>query len=171
MPIFLIGYMAGGKSTIGNDLSQIMNAPFVDLDTLIEQEIGLDICDIFHQKGEHFFRKQEQYYLTTLTYTQNMIVAVGGGTPCFFDNMHFMNTVGLTIYLKVSCEELVNRLQFSNSRPMLFNKKVNLQDLVKEQLIEREKYYQKSQYVIESDDISIEHVSQVLKQYYEEFEN
>ena len=167
MPIFLIGYMGSGKSTIGNDLSQIMNAPFVDLDTLIEQELGLDICDIFHQNGEYFFRKQEQYYLTSFNYTQNMIVAVGGGTPCFFDNMHFMNTIGMTIYLKVSYEELINRLQFSNSRPMLFKKQVNLQDLVKEQLIEREKYYQKSQYVIESDIISIEQVSQLLKQYYE----
>ena len=96
-----------------------------------------------------------------------MIVAVGGGTPCFFDNMHFMNTIGMTIYLKVSYEELINRLQFSNSRPMLFKKQVNLQDLVKEQLIEREKYYQNSHYVIESDAISIEQVSQLLKHYYE----
>ena len=167
MPIFLIGYMGSGKSKIGNDLSQIMNVPFVDLDNLIEQELGLDICDIFNQKGESFFRKQEQYYLTSLNYTKYMIVAVGGGTPCFFDNMHFMNSVGLTIYLKVSCEELVNRLQFNNSRPLLLNKKVNLQDLVKEQLIEREKYYQNSQYVIESDAISIDQVSQLLKQYYE----
>ena len=92
-----------------------------------------------------------------------MIVAVGGGTPCFFNNMHFMNNLGVTIYLKVSIEELVSRLQFSNSRPKLFNKKVNLQDLVREQLIEREKYYLKSQYVIESDSISIEQVSQILK--------
>ena len=167
MPIFLIGYMGSGKSKIGNDLSQIMNVPFVDLDNLIEQELGLGICDIFNQKGESFFRQQEQYHLTSLNYTKYMIVAVGGGTPCFFDNMHFMNSVGLTIYLKVSCEELVNRLQFNNSRPLLLNKKVNLQDLVKEQLIEREKYYQNSQYVIESDAISIEQVSQLLKQYYE----
>ena len=167
MPIFLIGYMGSGKSKIGNDLSQIMNVPFVDLDNLIEQELGLGICDIFNQKGESFFRQQEQYHLTSLNYTKNMIVAVGGGTPCFFDNMHFMNSVGLTIYLKVSCKELVNRLQFNNSRPLLLNKKVNLQDLVKEQLIEREKYYQNSQYVIESDAISIEQVSQLLKQYYE----
>ena len=167
MPIFLIGYMGSGKSKIGNDLSQIMNVPFVDLDNLIEQELGLGICDIFNQKGESFFRQQEQYHLTSLNYTKYMIVAVGGGTPCFFDNMHFMNSVGLTIYLKVSCKELVNRLQFNNSRPLLLNKKVNLQDLVKEQLIEREKYYQNSQYVIESDAISIEQVSQLLKQYYE----
>tara|TARA_Y100000766_G_scaffold171015_1_gene146821 strand:- start:93 stop:596 length:504 start_codon:yes stop_codon:yes gene_type:complete len=167
MPIFLIGYMGSGKSTIGNNLSQIMNATFLDLDNLIEQELGLNIFDIFRQKGEHFFRKKEQYYLTSFNYNQKMIVAVGGGTPCFCDNMHFMNTLGITIYLKVSCKELVNRLQFSNSRPMLFNKKVNLQDLVKEQLMEREKYYQKSQYVIESDNISIEQVSKVLKKYYE----
>ena len=163
MPIFLIGYMGCGKSTIGNNLSQIMKTHFIDLDDLIEQEIGMNICDIFHQKGEYFFRKKEHYYLTSINYSQNMIVAVGGGTPCFFNNMHFMNSLGLTIYLKVSSEELVSRLQFSNSRPKLFNKKVNLQDLIKEQLIEREKYYLKSQYVIESDSISIEQVSQILK--------
>ncbi|RPG57932.1 MAG: shikimate kinase [Flavobacteriales bacterium TMED191] len=163
MPIFLIGYMGCGKSTIGNNLSQIMKTQFTDLDNLIEQEIGLDVCNIFHQKGEHFFRKKEHYYLTSINYSQNMIVAVGGGTPCFFDNMHFMNNIGVTIYLKVSFEELVSRLQFNNSRPKLFNKKVNLQDLVKKQLIEREKYYLKSHYVIESDSISTEQVYQILK--------
>ena len=163
MPIFLIGYMGCGKSTIGNNLSQIMKTQFIDLDDLIQQEIGLNICDIFHQKGEHFFRKKEHYCLTSIDYSQNMIVAVGGGTPCFFNNMYFMNNLGVTIYLKVSIEELVSRLQFSNSRPNLFNKKVNLQDLVREQLIEREKYYLKSQYVIESDSISTEQVSQILK--------
>lgn len=163
MPIFLIGYMGCGKSTIGNNLSQIMKAQFTDLDNLIEKEIGLDICNIFHQKGEHFFRKKEHYYLTSINYSQNMIVAVGGGTPCFFDNMHFMNNIGVTIYLKVSFEELVSRLQFSNSRPKLFNKKVNLEDLIKEQLIEREKYYLKSHHVIESDSISTEQVYQILK--------
>lgn len=162
MPVFLIGYMGSGKSTIGSQLSKLMNTPFLDLDNLIEKELNMTVCDIFSKQGEVFFRQKEQHYLTTFDYTYNPIVAVGGGTPCFFDNNNFMNSRGITVYLKVSCQELFNRLEFSKQRPLLCNNKLNLKDFIKEQLIQREKYYEKSQYIIQSDCISVEQVFQIL---------
>ena len=163
MPVFLIGYMGSGKSTIGSQLSKIMNTPFLDLDNLIEKELNMTVSDTFSKKGELFFRENEQHYLTHSDYTHNPIVSVGGGTPCFFDNNNFMNSCGVTIYLKVSYQELFNRLEFSGQRPLLCNNKLNLKEFIKKQLTQREKYYEKSQYIVESDSITVEQVFEILK--------
>ena len=162
MSVFLIGYMGSGKSTIGNGLSAIMNIPFFDLDSVIEKKIGMTIHNIFREKGEYFFREQEHSILTNLNLDNKSIIAAGGGTPCFFDNHNFMKKMGSTVYLKVTPNELCNRLQLDDKRPLLFNNKLNLKDFVHEQLIEREKYYQMSDYTIESDNISINQVHELV---------
>ena len=162
MSVFLIGYMGSGKSTIGNGLSAIMNIPFFDLDSVIEKKIGMPIHNIFREKGEHFFREQEHSILTNLNLGNKSIIAAGGGTPCFFDNHNFMKKMGSTVYLKVTPNELCNRLQLDDKRPLLFNNKLNLKDFVHEQLFEREKYYQMSDYTIESDNISINQVHELV---------
>ena len=162
-PIFLIGYMGSGKSTLGRKLAQAMNVEFLDLDILIEKGLGLKINEIFLQKGEKFFREKERDYLTNYCFDRQAIVATGGGTACFFDNNNRMNSKGITIYLKVTCHELVRRLQFNDNRPLLFKNKLNLKDFVNNQIIERERYYKKSQYTIESDCISVHQVYDLLK--------
>ena len=162
-PIFLIGYMGSGKSTLGRKLAQEMNVEFLDLDILIEKGLGLKINEIFLKKGESFFRQKERDYLTKYCLDTQSIVATGGGTPCFFDNNNIMNSKGITIYLKVSCHELVRRLQFNQNRPLLFKNKLNLKDFVNNQIIERERHYQKSQYIIESDCISVNQIYDLLK--------
>ena len=162
MSVFLIGYMGSGKSTIGHRLSEIMNLPFIDLDSVIEKKIGITIQNIFREKGECFFREQEQSILTSLNLDNKSIIAAGGGTPCFFDNHNFMKKMGSTVYLKVSPNELCKRLKLDDKRPLLFNNKLNLKDFVHEQLIEREKYYQMSDYTIESDNISINQVHELV---------
>jgi shikimate kinase len=162
MSVFLIGYMGSGKSTIGNGLSVIMNIPFFDLDSVIEKKIGMTIHNIFREKGEHFFREQEHSILTNLNLDNKSIIAAGGGTPCFFDNHNFMKKMGSTVYLKVTPNELCNRLQLDDKRPLLFNNKLNLKDFVHEQLFERDKYYQMSDYTIESDNISINQVHELV---------
>jgi len=158
MLIFLIGYMGSGKSTIGRNLSEMINLNFIDLDEIVEAELGMTINKIFSCKGEDFFREKEHSILTQFDFGENLIVAVGGGTPCFFDNHDFMNSIGITIYLKVSCGELFNRLQSNTNRPLLLNNHLSLQDVITTQMMEREKYYQTSQYVIESDSISVNQV-------------
>ena len=162
MSVFLIGYMCSGKSTIGNGLSTIMNIPFFDLDSMIEKQTGFTIDNIFQEKGEHFFREQEHSILTNLNLDSKSIIAAGGGTPCFFDNHNFMKKMGSTVYLKVTPNELCNRLQLDDKRPLLFNNKLNLKDFINKQLLEREKYYQMSNYTIESDSISINQVHELV---------
>ncbi len=163
MPIFLIGYMCSGKSTIGSLLAKKMNFNFVDLDSLIEQELGLTISEIFLNKGEKFFRKIERNILTSYAFDNSTIIATGGGTPCFFENNDFMNYSGITIYLKVSCKELVRRLKINYKRPLLFNNKICLNDFVNSQIIHREKYYFRSRFTIESDSISPNQIYNLLK--------
>ena len=158
MPIFLIGYMASGKSTIGRNLSAMMNLNFIDLDEIIEAELDMTINNIFACKGEAFFREKEYSILRQFDFGENLIVAVGGGTPCFFDNHDFLNSIGITIYLKVSCGEILNRLQSNINRPLLLNNPLTLQDVITTQMMEREKYYQTSQYIIDSDNISVKQV-------------
>tara|TARA_B100000902_G_C27021411_1_gene769797 strand:- start:270 stop:770 length:501 start_codon:yes stop_codon:yes gene_type:complete len=158
MPIFLIGYMASGKSTIGRNLSAMMNLNFIDLDEIIEAELDMTINNIFACKGEAFFREKEYSILRQFDFGENLIVAVGGGTPCFFDNHDFLNSIGITIYLKVSCGEILNRLQSNINRPLLLNNPLTLQDFITTQMMEREKYYQTSQYIIDSDNISVKQV-------------
>ena len=162
MSVFLIGYMGSGKSTIGSKLSKIMDIPFIDLDSMIEKEIGISIHNIFRDKGEHFFREQEHSILTNLNFSNKSIIASGGGTPCFFNNHNFMKTIGPTIYLKVTPNELFKRLQLDKKRPLLFNNKLNLKDFINKELSDREKYYQMSDYIIESDDIAVNQVHELV---------
>ena len=150
--------MASGKSTIGRNLSAMMNLNFIDLDEIIEAELDMTINNIFACKGEAFFREKEYSILRQFDFGENLIVAVGGGTPCFFDNHDFLNSIGITIYLKVSCGEILNRLQSNINRPLLLNNPLTLQDFITTQMMEREKYYQTSQYIIDSDNISVKQV-------------
>lgn len=162
MPVFLIGYMGSGKSTIAYELSKMMQLSFLDLDTLIEKEIGRSISDIFSVQGERFFRNKEHYILTNYNFTPYSIIATGGGTPCFFDNQNFMNSIGHTIYLKISFNELMSRLIIDKKRPLLHDKKINLKEFVSRQISEREQYYEKSHYIIESDNISADEVQKII---------
>ena len=87
MKIILIGYMASGKTTIGRLISESLEMPFYDLDTIIEQELKATINEIFEQKGELFFRKKEREVLESfIKKTDNYVLALGGGTPCYYDN-------------------------------------------------------------------------------------
>ena len=163
MLIFLVGFMSSGKSTIGGRLSKIMHVPFIDLDDMIEKEMGMSIQEVFEKNGEMFFRNIESNFLTSMNVNSETIIASGGGTPCFFNNHHFMQSIGITIYLKVSVNEILRRIKLDNTRPLLNNNKLNLQDFVTSQLLKREKYYQMSNYTIESDNISVNQVYQIIQ--------
>ena len=162
MSVFLIGYMGSGKSTIGNGLSVIMNIPFFDLDSVIEQQTGFTIRNMFREKGEYFFREKEHAVLTSLNLDKKSIIATGGGTPCFFDNHNFMKKMGSTLYLKVSPNELCNRLKLDDKRPLLFNNKLNLKDFIDLEINHREEYYRMSNYILESDNILINQVQKIV---------
>ena len=162
MPVFLIGYMGSGKSTVGRELAKYMDVDFIDIDKLIEKEFGAPIFDIFNDKGESFFREKEHSILTSFNFPSKSIIATGGGTPCFFDNLNFMKQKGSTLYLKLTPNELYQRLKFQNDRPLLYNNKLNLRDFINMQLSERQEYYHMSHYTIESDDIKIDELFKLV---------
>jgi shikimate kinase len=141
--------MATGKSTIGKQLAKALQYQFVDLDTYIEEKEKKTIPTIFDQYGETTFRLLEQQYLQKTFTLKNTVIACGGGTPCFFDNMQQMNTYGKTVWLQTEKNTLVLRLQNApNKRPLVANlSPAALDKKVTAQLLQREPFYQQSQYI------------------------
>ena len=123
MRIYLIGYMASGKSRMGQELSALTGYPFIDTDELIERKYRISILDFFERYNEDSFRKIEKDLLPETLNYDDAIIATGGGTPCFFDNMDFIKRNGISVYLKMSPESLVDRLSgIRKKRPLLKDK-------------------------------------------------
>lgn len=145
--IYLIGFMGSGKSHTGRQLAGKLGYAFVDLDDRIEAEAGMDIPAIFRRDGEDEFRRIEQKVLHATQNLQATVISTGGGTPCFFDNMDWMNRHGLTIFLDASAEVLARRLMPERAhRPLLqpYNRDT-LIDFIRSKLAERMYFYQKAQ--------------------------
>ena len=149
--IILIGYMGAGKTTVGRALSKAMGLPFYDLDWYIESRMHKTIPQIFAERGEEGFRLIERNMLHEVAEFENVIISCGGGTPCFFDNMEYMNGQGDVIYLKASPEVLYKHLLMGKTeRPLLKNKTPEqLIAFIKEQLEIREPYYTKAKHVLD----------------------
>ncbi|MGN0238144.1 MAG: shikimate kinase [Lepagella sp.] len=122
-PVFIIGYMASGKTTFGRALARVLNREFIDLDFYIEQRYHSTIAEIFRREGEEGFRRKESAMLREVADFEGIIVACGGGTPCFNDNMDLMLDRGLTVWLTATEECIVRRLMINNSRrPLMAGK-------------------------------------------------
>ncbi|MDE6688385.1 MAG: shikimate kinase, partial [Prevotella sp.] len=104
--IILIGYMGAGKTTIGKALAKELDIPFYDLDWYIESRRHKTVSQLFAEVGEEAFRKIEHNMLHEVAEFENVIISCGGGTPCFFDNIDYMNRQGQVVYLKASPEVL-----------------------------------------------------------------
>lgn len=150
MRIFLIGFMGCGKTTLAKKLSARLGYQLVDLDHEIEHNLGQSVASFFAEHGEDAFRKLESETLKTHNYDQNSVVATGGGTPCFFDNMDWMNANGHTIYIEMPAPALATRLQGGKStRPLL--KDLNqheIQTYIEQKLSEREVHYLKAKSIV-----------------------
>ncbi len=144
-PVFLIGYMGSGKSSLGRQLAQEMEREFIDLDKYIEARFHSTVKQIFDKHGEEVFRTIERSMIHEVADFENVIVACGGGTPCYYDNMDFMLSHGLTVYLNVSPEVLALRLSLPGSRtkrPLIAGKSDDeLLDFVRSGLEKRLAYY------------------------------
>lgn len=153
MTIFLIGYMASGKTTLGKALARAIGYDFIDLDRYIEQRFRKKISEIFAFEGEEGFRKKEYAMLHEAGEFCNTIVSCGGGTPCFFDNMEFMNSRGVTLCLNASLECTVRRLLCAkNKRPIVEGKTADeLPSFISTHLKDRAPFYNKAHYQIDSD--------------------
>ncbi|MDD4514665.1 shikimate kinase [Massilibacteroides sp.] len=151
--IFLIGYMGAGKTTVGKQLSSRMGLSFIDLDLHIEARYHKTVRELFAEKGEEAFREIEKKMLHEVAEFEDVLVSTGGGSPCFFDNMAFMNQAGKTVYLKVSVEELTKRLELcKQTRPVLQNKSGDeLLRFIDESLQKREPYYLQASIIFEAE--------------------
>lgn len=149
--IILIGYMGAGKTTIGKELAKDLGLPFYDLDWYIESRMRKKISEIFAERGEEGFRVIERNMLHEVAEFEDVVISCGGGTPCFFDNMEYMNENSDVIYLKATPEVLYNHLQMGKSvRPLIVNKsKEELLDFIKEQLAYREQFYLKANHILD----------------------
>lgn len=152
--IYLIGFMGSGKSYWGERVSRLLSLPFIDLDGQIEMLSGKSIAEIFSEQGESGFRRLERRALHAIPSVPPAIVATGGGTPCFFDNMDWMNTTGITIFFQVTPTILAKRLQEEMTlRPLLSGiNKTDLERFIGKKLKERAPFYQKSAHTIEQAD-------------------
>ena len=121
MKYFIVGYMASGKSTFGKELAKDKGLPFLDLDECVESREGRSISEIFAKEGEEYFRKREREILHEIcNEADEFVLATGGGTPCFFDNMDYMNQAGTTVFLNTSPLVIVDRLKRQRAdRPLL----------------------------------------------------
>ena len=151
--LFLIGYMGCGKTTLGKAYARDKGLAFVDLDWYIEERYHKTIKQLFAEYGEEGFRRVEQKILVEVSEFENVVIACGGGTPCFFDNMELMNRKGKTIFLNASREALFRRLKVAKAnRPLLADKTdEELMQVIDDGLSERLKYYSKAEYTIGAD--------------------
>lgn len=149
--IILIGYMGSGKTTIGKALSKETGMMFYDLDWYIESRMRKKVPQIFAERGEEGFRKIEHNMLHEVAEFENIIVSCGGGTPCFFDNIDYMNEQAMTVYLKADPDVLYDHLRMGRTeRPLLTGKTPEeLRLFIAEQLRQREPYYTKARYTLD----------------------
>jgi len=150
MKIFLIGFMGSGKTHWGKLWAVKSGMQFVDLDDIIEQQEGKTITQIFEQNGEAYFRQAETDTLKTFFKRSNCIIACGGGTPCFNNNMQWMNENGTTVYLSASAEDILKRvITEQGKRPLIKDfSPEELKDFIENKLKEREPFYSQAKIIL-----------------------
>ncbi len=165
MRIILIGYMGCGKTTVGKKLANRLKLDFIDMDLYIEKTENKTISDIFKDKGEVFFREKEHKYLKEILLKDNVVLSTGGGTPCYNDNIDFMNDVGITIYLQMDATSLYNRLLDAKDERPLIKGKTNeeLKEYINESLKQREPYYLKAKHTIRALDLKVDDILEIIE--------
>ena len=165
MRIYLIGFMGSGKTTIGKPLAKRLGYQFIDQDDVIEKRFGMTITEVFASVGETKFRETEHDILSELSQLNNVVIATGGGCPCFFDNMELMNQHGFTIYLKGDPKTLVHRLKDSHgTRPLIKGKtEAELMQYVTDKLLEREGLYSLAKSTIQSLNLKVEDILMLVE--------
>lgn len=163
--IFLTGFMGSGKTYWGKIWAKENNLEFFDLDEEIEKETKQTVADIFEKKGEDYFRETEKNLLIRFEHKEKFLLACGGGTPCFLNNITWINQHGITIYLQANPQTILrNILNETQKRPLL--NKVNPSELlffVEQRLKEREPFYMQAKHIVSVDTLTAFSLSEILK--------
>lgn len=158
-----------GKSTIGKELAQRLQYRFLDLDTYLEEQEGLTVPEVFEQRGQEYFRQAEAQALRrAAALAEPLVVATGGGAPCFWENMSFMVSHGTSIYLKLSPSELASRLtDFDlHARPLLRDKTPGqLLMYLSDTLTLREKFYGQATFTVAAGTSSVTDLTLRIEQW------
>ena len=149
--IILIGFMGAGKTTIGRQLALALGLQFYDLDWYIEMRYHKKVSEIFAEEGEEYFRDLERRMLHEVAEFEDVVISCGGGTPCFGDNMQYMNQQAETVYLKLEPEVLAMHLSMGRTvRPLILNKTGDeLLSYIKETLKTREPFYTQARHIVD----------------------
>ena len=162
MKILLLGYMGAGKTIIGRKLSEKFRFNYYDLDDVIEKEVGMSVKELFLQKGEIYFRKIEHQIFTSLiSNSGDLVLSLGGGTPCYSDNHLLLNKSGVfSVYLKASIETLFNRLKDEQQqRPLIAAlNELELKEFIAKNSFERSYFYNQATHKIIVDDKNIDSI-------------
>lgn len=162
--IFLIGFMGSGKTHWGKLWAEKSGLAFFDLDAIIEDAEKRSIETIFEKSGEAYFREKESTSLKTFSDKDNCIIACGGGTPCFNNNMSWMNANGTTIYLKASASQVLEQVKNEkDKRPLL--KKLNAAEIlffIEQKLKERKPFYSQARIILPVDELNTDSVKKII---------
>ncbi|MEO6538347.1 MAG: shikimate kinase [Ferruginibacter sp.] len=163
MRIFLIGFMGSGKTHWGRLWAAARQLTFIDLDEEIEKQEGT-ISLIFEEKGEDYFRKKEADALRAQTLHDNCIISCGGGVPCFYDNMNWMNENGTTVFLEASREYIFNNITKKKYKRPLLNEKNDAEIMVfiEQKLKERRPFYEMAQIKFPVENLNIDLIDQAI---------
>ena len=164
MRVYLIGYMGSGKTRFGSELSATTGYPFIDIDEIFEAKYRISIVDFFDKYNEATFRKLERdLLLDTINYI-DAVISTGGGTPCFYDNMDFIKKNGISIYLKMEIQSLVNRLAIvKKKRPLLKDKSLtDMEPYIRAQIVEREIFYNQADFTVDAEVVTVNDVVRLI---------
>lgn len=166
--IYLIGFMGSGKSTAGKRLASRLGYQFRDLDNMIERQYKTSIPLLFEQYDEQAFRLLERDMLHETTNLHKTVIATGGGTPCFFDNMDFINENGCSVYFEFPPSALANRLQHAKRKRPLLNevKPEQLTDNIAARLEKRLPYYEQAHIIIKGINLDLKVLIQQINDYF-----
>ena len=164
MKAFLIGYMGSGKSKVAEALGKILELPVIHTDKIVEETEGKTISEIFSTSGQEHFRELEKNALHSLADNNNVVVSTGGGLPCYFDNMEYMNAVGITVYLEASPGLLFHRLSNNRAgRPLIKNlNDVELMEQISGHLAVRSHFYKKAQISINAASLNVKSLAEMI---------
>jgi len=146
----ILGFMGSGKTTIGKQLARKLDYRFIDLDQYIEEALNTSISSIFSDNGEPYFRDIETSYLKKALGLKNSVISLGGGTPCFNNNMDIIKTSSKSIFIDLPIKMLTDRLKNAKSkRPLINNKSdIELNDFIETLRSERSPYYDQADFKV-----------------------
>lgn len=165
MKIFLIGFMGSGKSYLGRQLGQKLGIPFFDLDEQVTTHAGKSIPEIFDTEGEEHFRLLEKEVLFMITESHDsFILATGGGTPCFFNNIDYMNRAGTTVWIHTAVSVLFDRLVKERpGRPLIRNLSDDqLMAFIFRKYSDRKIYYEQATVTIDEEPVDIDKLVETI---------